>query len=57
MSFSSKTNVKGKHPETNLYQRDFQGTSNVYTPYIYKTVDKVETFKPSNLYDDNYSKY
>ena len=57
MSFSSKTNVKEKHPETNLYQRDFKGTSNVYTPYIYKTVDKVETFKPSNLYDDNYSKY
>ena len=56
----------GEQPETNLYQKDFKGTSNVYAPYIYKKAKSSESsksskssesFDPSNLYDDKYSKY
>ena len=43
-----------KNSRTNLYQRNFNGTSNIYTPYIYKNV---ETFVPLNLYNDKYASY
>ena len=43
-----------KNPHTNVYQRKFDGTSNIYIPYIYKNM---ETFVPLNLYDDKYAPY
>jgi hypothetical protein len=41
-------------PVTNILQRDFSGTSNVYSPYLYYGR---ENFAPVNLYDDTYAKY
>ena len=38
-----------KNPQTNLYQQNFDGTSNVYAPYIYHNM---EAFTPSNLYNE-----
>ena len=43
-----------KNPQTNLYQQNFDGTSNVYSPYIYHNM---EAFTPLNLYDDKLSQY
>ena len=41
-------------PETLIYQRKYEGTSNVYIPVIY---ENTELFSPLNLYDDKYAKY
>ena len=46
MDRNSQTNL---NPQTNLYQKNFDGTSNVYAPYIYHNM---ESFTPLNLYDD-----
>ena len=43
-----------KNPQTNLYQQNFDGTSNVYAPYIYHNM---EAFTPLNVYDDKLSEY
>ena len=42
------------NPQTNLYQHNFDGTSNVYAPYIYHNM---EAFSPINLYNDKLSPY
>jgi hypothetical protein len=42
------------NPQTNVYQKNFDGTSNIYTPNIYHSM---EAFSPLNLYDDKYSPY
>jgi len=44
----------GSNPKTNIYQQNFDGTSNVYAPAIYHNM---ESFSPLNLYDDKYSQY
>jgi hypothetical protein len=41
-------------PETEIYQHNFEGTSNVYAPAIYYNM---EEFSPVNLYDDKFAKY
>ena len=41
-------------PETEIYQHNFEGTSNVYSPAIYY---KMEPFLPLNSYDDKFAKY
>ena len=41
-------------PETKLYQHNFEGTSNIYSPAIYYNVEK---FAPLNFYDDKLAKY
>jgi hypothetical protein len=41
-------------PETEIYQYNFEGTSNVYSPAIYYDM---ENFSPVNLYDDKFAKY
>ena len=28
-------NSKVKQPKTNIYQKNFSGTSNIYSPYLY----------------------
>jgi cytoskeletal protein RodZ len=43
-----------KNPQTNLFQQNFDGTSNVYAPYIYHNM---ESFTPLNSYDDKLSEY
>jgi hypothetical protein len=43
-----------KMPQLNLYQKDYEGTSNVYSPYIYYNQ---ENFTAVNQYDDTYCKY
>ena len=43
-----------KNPQTNLFQQNFDGTSNVYAPYIYHNM---ESFAPLNSYDDKLSEY
>ena len=43
-----------KTPETKLYQHNFEGASNFYSPAIYYNK---EEFIPLNLYDDKYAKY
>jgi len=48
------SNVVDNNPQTNLYQQNFDGTSNVYAPYIYHNM---ETFSPLNLYEDKLSPY
>ena len=48
------SNVLDSNPQTNIYQKNFDGASNVYAPYIYH---KMEPFAPLNLYDDKYSPY
>jgi hypothetical protein len=58
-TFGYKINQDSKHgldsnPQTNIYQKNFDGASNVYAPYIYH---KMEPFAPLNLYDDKYSPY
>jgi hypothetical protein len=40
-----------KIPLTNLYQKDLQGTSNIYAPYIYYH----EEFTPSSYDMDNFT--
>jgi hypothetical protein len=39
-----------KIPQTNLYQQNFNGTSNVYSPYLHVT----ETFQPMTYDIDKY---
>ena len=41
-------------PETEIYQHNFEGTSNVYAPAIYYNM---EEFSPVNFYDDKFAKY
>ena len=53
MTTTSMDNNK-KGSSTNIYQKNFDGTSNVYSPYIYYNR---EEFAPLNLYDDKYSEY
>ena len=48
------SNVVDNNPQTNLYQQNFDGTSNVYAPYIYHNM---ESFSPLNLYEDKLSPY
>jgi hypothetical protein len=43
-----------KSPERKLYQHNFEGASNFYSPAIYYNK---EEFVPLNLYDDKYAKY
>ena len=43
-----------KSPQLNLYQKDYEGTSNVYSPYIYYNQ---EHFTAVNQFDDTYCKY
>jgi len=43
-----------KNPQTNIYQQNFDGTSNVYSPYIYHSM---ESFSPLNLYEDKLAPY
>jgi len=45
---------KSLNPQTNLYQKNFDGTSNVYTPHIYHGI---ESFVPLSTYDDSYLPY
>ena len=40
--------------QTNLYQKNFDGSTNVYAPHIYHSP---EQFAPVNLYDDTLSPY
>jgi hypothetical protein len=47
-------NQSGSNPETEIYQHNFEGTSNVYSPAIYYNV---ESFDPLNLYDAKFAKY
>ena len=61
---SDNGNYVGKYgykmPQMNLYQKDYEGTSNVYSPYIYynqDNQDKQEKFAAVNEYDDKYCKY
>jgi hypothetical protein len=54
MTTTSMDNNK-KGSSTNIYQKNFDGTSNVYAPYIYYNME--EAFTPLNLYDDKYSEY
>ena len=42
------------NPQTNVYQKNFDGTSNVYAPYIYHGM---EQFTPLNIYNDKYAEY
>ena len=42
------------NPQTNVYQKNFDGTSNIYAPNIFHSM---EAFSPLNLYDDKYSPY
>ena len=37
-----------------IYQHNFKGTSNVYSPAIYRTKEK---FEPLNAFDDKHDKY
>ena len=41
-------------PSTLIYQYQFKGTSNVYAPVIYRSI---ENFGPLNLFDNKYDKY
>jgi len=47
-------NTSESGPQSNIYQKNFEGTSNIYTPYIYYNM---EEFSPLNLYDNKYSLY
>ena len=47
-------NQSKSSPETEIYQHNFEGTSNVYSPAIYYNM---ESFDPLNLYDDNFAEY
>ena len=47
-------NQSKSSPETEIYQHNFEGTSNVYSPAIYYNM---ESFDPLNLYDDYYAPY
>ena len=51
---SNSSNGIDKNPQTNLYQQNFDGTSNVYAPYIYHNM---EPFSPLNLYEDKLAPY
>ena len=46
-----------KMPQLNLYQKDYEGTSNIYSPSIYYNQEKKETFTAYNQFDDTYCKY
>jgi len=41
-------------PDTEIYQHNFEGTSNVYSPAIYYNM---ESFDPINFYDAKFEKY
>ena len=41
-------------PSTKMYQRNFDGTSNVYSPAIYYNMEK---FVPLNSLDEYYAPY
>jgi hypothetical protein len=47
-------NQSKSSPETEIYQHNFEGTSNVYSPAIYYNT---ESFDPLNLYDAKFAKY
>jgi hypothetical protein len=46
-------------PDTQIYQHNFEGTSNVYSPSIYYNMESYnkEIFTPLNYYDDYYAPY
>ena len=51
---NNSLNPLDSNSQTNLYQKNFDGTSNVYAPYIYYNM---EPFTPINQHDDTYSSY
>jgi hypothetical protein len=55
ITYGFKVKDKSKSsPETEIYQHNFEGTSNIYSPSIYYNT---ESFDPLNVYDDSYAPY